>query len=212
MDHIRFLADGATVVLVAEASAAPKGGTETRSAGLSATAPPRIEVTRRPVAESDVARWGAVALLDEPAMAQSVARCLNAALRLDRDDIAVAARALEILVDQQLATIGAEDPAVLMSDAMRYVLKQERWVFAIRQERRSDGVRLRLDNPNGDPVPLSVHVSTRGRTPSFWVMQDSRIIQGSHAYKIPIQAATALQQAVQDYLDSHDTGTIRSFG
>lgn len=205
MERIRFVADGPAVVLVAETK-------ETGSAGLSAAAPPRIEVIKRSAGEEEIERWGTVALLDEPAMAQSVARCLNAALRLDRDDILAAARALEILVDQQLAKIGVEDPAALMSEAIRYVFRQERWVFRTRQETRPDGVRLLLDNPAGDPVPLSVHVSTRGRTPSFWVMQDSRIIQGSHAYKIPIQAAAALQQAVQDYLNTHDTGTIRPFG
>lgn len=211
MPGMRFLADARTVILVdetvdTEAVAAPGGS------HLSPAAPLRIEISQRPVREPDLERWGAAALLDETAMAETVARCLNAALRLDRDDISAAALALEILVDQQLALIGAEDSESLMADAIRYILKQERWAFRVRREPRADGARLCLDNPGGDPVPLSVHVATRGNTPSFWVMQDNRILQGSHAYKIPIQAATALQRAVQDYLDDHDTGTIRPFG
>ncbi|WP_169624010.1 hypothetical protein [Pacificispira spongiicola] len=157
-------------------------------------------------------RWGPTGLLTGEELAKVTARCLNAAMLIDRDDLASAAQALEILVTQQLARIDADDPVALMEEAMGYVLKQERWAFSIVRDKREDGVRLSLGNPNGAPVPLAVHVSLSGKTPSFWVMQDRRLIQGGHAYKIPIQAATALKQAIQDYLDAHDIGTTRPHG
>ena len=157
-------------------------------------------------------RWGPTGLLTAEEFAKTTARCLNAAMLIDRDDLASAAQALEILVAQQLARIDADDPVTLMEEAMRYVLKQERWAFTIVRDKREDGVRLSLGNPNGAPVPLAVHVSLSGKTPSFWVMQDRRLIQGGHAYKIPIQAATALKQAIQEYLDDHDIGTTNPHG
>ena len=179
-----------------------------------AVGPLRITADRTPPGLNDVAdgRWGQTGLLTGEELAKATARCLNAALLIDRDDLASAAQALEILVTQQLARIDADDPVALMEEAMRYILKQERWAFTIVRDEREDGVRLSLGNPNGAPVPLAVHVSLSGKTPSFWVMQERRLIQGGHAYKIPIQAATALKQAIQDYLDVHDIGTIHPHG
>lgn len=202
MADYRFVADRDAVVLV-------RLGPD----GAALAAPIRIEASRsREVDDEDLETWGTVATLDGEDLAQVAARCLNAALGIDREDIATASQALEILVAQQLAKIDADDPVALVEEAMRYVLRQERWRFDIARERREDGVRLALQNPNGAAVPLAVHVSNRGKTPSFWVMQDNRLVQGGHAYKIPIQAATALKTAVEDYIHTHDTGEIRPHG
>ncbi len=202
MADYRFVADRDAVVLVRQG---PDGAAR--------AAPIRIEASRsREVDDEDLETWGMVATLNGEDLAQVAARCLNAALSIDREDIATASQALEILVAQQLAKIDADDPVALVEEAMRYVLRQERWRFDIARERREDGVRLALRNPNGSAVPLAVHVSNRGKTPSFWVMQDNRLVQGGHAYKIPIQAATALKTAVEDYIHTHDTGEIRPHG
>lgn len=202
MPDYRFVADRDAVVLV---SVGKDGATN--------AAPIRIEAARsRSPDDDDLEIWGMTATLDGDELAQVAARCLNAALSIDREDIATASQALEILVAQQLAKVDADDPVALVEEAMRYVLRQERWRFEIVREGREDGVRLALSNPAGAPVPLAVHVSNRGRTPSFWVMQDNRLVQGGHAYKIPIQAATALKSAVEDYLFAHDTGDIRPHG
>lgn len=209
MTGIRFIADKNAIVLVAEPEA--MDGADDRT--ISVSAPFRIAVDpTRSVTDADVETWGTIGLMRMEEIAQSAARCLNAALSLDQEDFAMASQALEILVSQQLAKVDADDPVALMEEAMRYVLRQERWRFDILPEAREDGVRLQLHNPNGEDVPIGVHVSNRGKTPSFWVMQESRLIQGGHAYKIPIQAATSLKQAVTEYMAQHDTGAIRPYG
>lgn len=206
MPNYRFIADNGSVVLVAE-------GDKADPEGVAGAAPIRIDVSRnREMAESDLETFGMTALLDIEAFARSAARCLNAALAVDRDDLDSASQALEILVAQELAKVDADDPVSLAEEAIRYILRQERWKFDIGREKREDGVRLNIVNPNGAAVPLSVLVSLRGKTPSFWVMQDNRLVQGSHAYKIPIQAATALKSAIDDYIFSHDVGTIHPHG
>lgn len=202
MSNYRFVADRDAVVLVSD-----------DEGGAARAAPLRIDASRsQPPSDADLEVWGRSAVLGGEELAQVAARCLNAALSIDREDIATASQALEILVAQQLARIDADDPVALVEEAMRYVLRQERWRFEIVRMRREDGTRLALHNPNGAAVPLAVHVSNRGKTPSFWVMQDNRLVQGGHAYKIPIQAATALKSAVEDYLYTHDTGEIRPHG
>lgn len=202
MANFRFVADKESVVLVAAGES-----------GISEAAPIRIDISNsRTSTDGDFHTFGTTALLDAESFAKSAARCLNAALTVDREDLDSASQALEILVAQQLAKVDADDPVVLAEESIRYVLHQERWKFDVEQEKRPDGVRLNVVNPNGAAVPLSVLVSLRGKTPSFWVMQDNRLVQGSHAYKIPIQAATALKAAIDDYIFSHDIGTIHPHG
>jgi hypothetical protein len=203
MSGSRFVADRGAVVLV------PVGAKD----GVALSAPQRLDAqAARPVTEDDLERHGATALLTAEDFAAAAARCLNAALSIDPEDLTTAAMALEILVAQQLAKVDADDPVALMEEALRYVFRQERWVFDLAREKRLDGTRLAIDNPGGDPVPLGVHVSNRGKSTSFWVMQDNRLVQGGHAYKIPIQAATALKTAVEDYILQHDIGDIRARG
>lgn len=206
MAGTRFIADQDTVILVGETPGLDR-------TSMARAAPLHVVIDRlRESGPDDAELWGMIGMLSREELAKIVARCLNAALSIDAEDLGTASQALEILVAQQLARVDADDPVKLMEEAMRYILRQERWLFTITGEVREDGVRLALQNPNGPQVPLAVHVSTRGRTPSFWVMQDNRLVQGGHAYKIPIQAATALKQAVADYIDMHDIGTIRPHG
>lgn len=221
MTGSRFVADRGAVVLISQAGRRSKNGVSGDDAEDSASendavtraAPLRLDAqTTREVADDDVARHGATAMMSADEFAAAAARCLNAALAVDAEDLSTAAMALEILVSQQLAKVDADDPVALMEEAMRYVFRQERWVFSVDRAPRPDGIRLTIGNPEGAGVPLGVHVSTRGRSPSFWVMQDNRLIQGSHAYKIPIQAATALKGAVEDYILQHDIGDIRARG
>jgi len=201
---MRFIADRNAVILIEEG---------TGKTGVPTIGPLRIDVAKgRELDAAGLELFGITGLLRDEDLAAALARCLNAALAIDREDLATASQALEILVSQQLALVDANDPVRLTEESMRYVLDQERWKFDLKQDKRSDGVRVALSNPNGDEVPIGIHVSNRGKTPSFWVMQENRLVQGGHAYKIPIQAATAMRQAVQEYLDMHDTGTIKPFG
>ena len=199
-----FVADRGSVVLIKrDASGDP----------LSAAGPIRIDVSRSSAPTMDSAEtWGMAGILTPEDWAVVVSRCLNVVGMIDPEDPAAGSEALEILMTQQLASMEDDRPDRLMKEALKYVLKQERWRFEIIRDVREDGVRLRLDNPNGAPVPLSIHVSTRGKTPSFWVMEENRLLQGSHAFKIPIQAASALREAVQAYLDTRDVGLINPFG
>ncbi len=201
---MKFIADRNAVVLVEDGPG---------TSGVPTIGPLRIDVAQsRELDAAGLELFGVTGLLRDEDLAAALARCLNAALAIDRDDLATASHALEILVAQQLALVDADDPVRLAEESMRYVLDQERWRFTLKRDRRSDGTRIALDNPNGAAVPIGIHVSTRGKTPSFWVMQENRLVQGGHAYKIPIQAATAMKQAVQEYLDMHDIGTVRPFG
>ena len=220
MTDIRFISDLNGIVLVHNGRStvqSKEGSNENQDSAQGNTvpqvAPLRLSVERnRETTAEDLEHWGLAGMLAPEDLATIGARCLNAALSIDSEDISTASQALEILVAQQLARVDADDPVKLVEEAIRYVLRQERWQFGIDLTPKEDGTRLSLTNPNGTPVPLAVHVSNRGKTPSFWVMQDNRLVQGGHAYKIPIQAATALKQAVADYITQHDIGTIRPFG
>jgi hypothetical protein len=220
LNDIRFISDLNAIVLVHNGKSIipPKDGSNENQDSaqdntVSQVAPLRLSVERnRETTAEDLEHWGLAGMLTPEDLAKIGARCLNAALSIDSEDISTASQALEILVAQQLARVDADDPVKLVEEAIRYVLRQERWLFGIDLTPKEDGTRLSLTNPNGAPVPLAVHVSNRGKTPSFWVMQDNRLVQGGHAYKIPIQAATALKQAVADYITQHDIGTIRPFG
>ena len=139
--------------------------------------------------------------------AELLARCLNAATSLAPGDLKKAAERLEVLAKDKGQAQATVSPETSMREAMKYVFKQEGWKFGVRPQVMSDGVRLHVNNPDGIEIPLAVHVSTRGKSPSYWVMEESRVIQGTHAYKIPIQAAVALQQAVNDYLTYRDAGS-----
>lgn len=216
----RFVADRQAVVLIsqdrgrAESAAGMESPDVAASNDLvSSAAPLRLDAqTTRAAVDDDLDRHGATAMMSAEEFAAAAARCLNAALAVDSEDLTTAAMALEILVSQQLAKVDADDPVALMEEAMRYVFRQERWVFAVDRIPRPDGTRLAIANPDGEAVPLGVHVSNRGKSSSFWVMQDNRLVQGGHAYKIPIQAATALKVAVEDYIQQHDVGDIRARG
>ncbi len=220
MTDIRFISDLNAIVLVhnGKSPVLPKSGQSenentTQGNTVSQAAPLRLSVERnRESTADDLDRWGLAGILTPEDLATIGARCLNAALSIDSEDISTASQALEILVAQQLARVDADDPVGLVEEAIRYVLRQERWQFDIAHTVKEDGTRLSLTNPGGAPVPLAIHVSNRGKTPSFWVMQDNRLVQGGHAYKIPIQAATALKQAVADYISQHDIGTIKPHG
>ncbi|MDF1750441.1 MAG: hypothetical protein P1V34_16375 [Alphaproteobacteria bacterium] len=220
MTDIRFISDRNAIVLVHNGKSVnnrESGSTDSSKIAddstLTHAAPLRLSVERsRETSAQDMEQWGLVSLLSPEDLAKIGARCLNAALSIDSEDISTASQALEILVAQQLAKVDADDPVKLVEEAIRYVLRQERWQFDITLTPKEDGTRLSLSNPNGAPVPLAIHVSNRGKTPSFWVMQDNRLVQGGHAYKIPIQAATSLKQAIAEYITQHDVGTIRPFG
>jgi hypothetical protein len=220
LTDIRFISDLNAIVLVHNGKSTVQSKEESNENQDSAqgntvpqVAPLRLSVERnRETTAEDLEHWGLAGMLAPEDLATIGARCLNAALSIDSEDISTASQALEILVAQQLARVDADDPVKLVEEAIRYVLRQERWQFGIDLTPKEDGTRLSLTNPNGTPVPLAVHVSNRGKTPSFWVMQDNRLVQGGHAYKIPIQAATALKQAVADYITQHDIGTIRPHG
>lgn len=210
--RLRFVADGESVVLIREQASVPSSGPESRT-DIAQAAPIQLFADRsRTTNPDELDFWGPSAILSAEDFARVTARCLNAALSVDGTDIATASQALELLVSQQLAKLDAEDPVAVMEEAMAYILRQERWKFDLARERREDGTRILIRNPNGDPVPYAVHVSNRGRTPSFWVMQENRLVQGSHAYKIPIQAAATLKHAIEDFLNTSDIGTIRPFG
>ena len=137
--------------------------------------------------------------------ADLVARCLTAAGKLAPGQLAKMAEQLEKLAEEAAGHTGADDA---MREAMRYVFQQEGWELGIRSVDMSDGTRLHVSNPGGSEIPLAIHVSSRGKSPSFWVMEDSRVIQGTHAYKIPIQAATALKHELSDYIKLHDVGGL----
>ena len=204
MSEYVFVADRGTVVLVRKTG---------EHDSLGAAGPVRIEVSQKMSADPNSAEdWGLAGVLSAEDWATVVAKCLNVATLLDPEDPAAGSEALQILMTQQVASMKDDRPDRLVKEAIKYVLKQERWVFEIAREEREDGVRLSLINPNGVPVPLAIHVSTRGKTPSFWVMEENRLLQGGHAYKIPIQAASALREAVQAYLDTRDIGLIKPFG
>lgn len=203
MAKARFIADGARVAMVKE---------DENSDGLATAAGSFvIEVYKTTQELTDLPEdedLAAFSLLTDEQVASSIARLMNAALMIGMEDLPSTSAAVEILLSQLLSDVSKSDPAQLMEAAMHYVFKQEKWNLEVAREEREDGIRFNVVNPGGDDLPHAVFMSTRGKTPAFWLMQDARIIQGTHAYKIPIQAATALKHELSDYIKLHDVGGL----
>ena len=207
MGQARFIADGSRIALVKEGEADDLA--TAAGAFLIEVYKTRTDLAQLPEDE-DLA---AFALLSDEQVAGCVARLLNAALMIGGEDLPSTAAAVEILLSQLLADVRKSDPGQLMEAAIHYVIKQEKWALDVEREERDDGVRFNIVSPDGPDVPHAVFMSTRGKTPAFWVMDENRIIQGTHAYKIPIQAATALKHALTDYARVHtNSGRIPTTG
>lgn len=208
MAKARFIADGARVAMIKQ--------DEKSDALATAAGSFVIEVFKTTDDLADLPEdedLAAFALLTDEQVASSVARLLNAALMIGMEDLPSTSAAVEILLSQLLSDVSKSDPAQLMDAAIHYVFKQEKWDLDVAREEREDGIRFSIVNRNGPDLPHAVFMSTRGKTPAFWLMQDARIIQGTHAYKIPIQAATALKHELSDYIKLHDVGgLVRTVG
>ena len=203
MAKARFIADGARIAMVKQ----DDGNDSLATAAGSFV----IEVYKTADGLSDLPEdedLAAFALLTDEQVASSVARLLNAALMIGMEDLPSTSAAVEILLSQLLSDVSKSDPAQLMEAAIHYVFKQEKWDLDVAREEREDGIRFSIVNKKGPDLPHAVFLSTRGKTPAFWLMQDARILQGSHAYKIPIQAATALKHELSDYIKLHDVGGL----
>ena len=196
----RFITDGSRIALVKEGEADDLA--TAAGAFLIEVYKTRGDLVELPEDE-DLA---AFALLTDEQVAGCVARLLNAALMIGAEDLPSTSIAVEILLSQLLADVQKSDPGQLVEAAMHYVFKQEKWNLDVGREKRDDGVRFNVINPDGPDLPHAIFMSTRGKTPAFWIMEDARIIQGTHAYKIPIQAATALKHELTQYAKLHDTG------
>jgi len=203
----QFIADGSRIVLVKEGDADDLA---------TATGAFLIEVVKTRDELSDLPEdedLAAFALLTDEQVAGSVARLLNAALMIGAEDLPSTSAAVEILLSQLLADVEKSDPGKMVEAAMHYVFKQEMWDLDVAREEREDGIRFNVVNTAGPDLPHAIFMSTRGKTPAFWIMEDTRIIQGTHAYKIPIQAATALKHEIANYAKINDTGgMIKSTG
>ena len=200
MAQARFIADGSRIALVKEGEADDLA--TAAGAFLIEVYKTRTDLADLPEDE-DLA---AFALLSDDQVAGCIARLLNATLMIGGDDLPSTAATVEILLSQLLADARAADPKQSIEAAIHYVFKQENWALDVVREERDDGIRFNIVNRGGPEIPLAIFMSTRGRTPAFWVMDANRIIQGTHAYKIPIQAATALKHELADYARIHDTG------
>ena len=203
MAKARFIADGARVALIKQ----EEGGEGLATAAGSFV----IEVYKTTESLSDLPEdeeLAAFSLLTDEQVANSIARLLNAAQMLGMEDLPSTSAAVEILLSQLLSDVSKSDPAQLMEAAIHYVFEQERWDLDVAREEREDGIRFSIVNKGGEDLPHAVFMSMRGKTPAFWLMQETRIIQGTHAYKIPIQAATALKHELSDYIELHDVGGL----
>ena len=203
MAKARFIADGARIAMVKQGDG-DEGLATAAGSFVIEVYKSREDISDLPEDE-DLA---AFSLLTDEQVASSVARLLNAALMLGMEDLPSTSAAVEILLSQLLSDVSKSDPAQLMEAAMHYVFKQEKWDLDVAREEREDGIRFSIVNGDGPDLPHAVFMSTRGKTPAFWLMQDARIIQGTHAYKIPIQAATALKHELSDYIKLHDVGGL----
>lgn len=198
MAKARFIADGARVALIKH-----EGSDDLATAAGSFV----IEVYKTTENLSDLPEdedLAAFSLLTDEQVASSIARLLNAALMIGMDDLPSTSAAVEILLSQLLSDVSKSDPAQLMEAALHYVFGQEKWDLDVAREERDDGIRFNIVHSKEEDLPQAIFMSTRGKTPAFWVMQDARIVQGTHAYKIPIQAATALKHELFDYMKIHD--------
>lgn len=198
MAKARFIADGARIALIKQ-----DGGDDLATAAGSFV----IEVYKTTDELTDLPEdedLAAFSLLTDEQVASSVARLLNAALMIGMEDLPSTSAAVEILLSQLLADVSKSDPAQLMEAALHYVFNQEKWDLDVVREEREDGIRFNVVHSQDEDLPQAIFMSTRGKTPAFWIMQDARIVQGTHAYKIPIQAATALKHELFDYMKTHD--------
>ena len=203
----QFIADGSRIVLIKEGDGDDLA--TATGAFLIEVVKTRSELADLPEDE-DLA---AFALLTDEQVAGAVARLLNAALMIGAEDLPSTSAAVEILLSQLLADVEKSDPGKMVQAAMHYVFKQEMWDLDVAREEREDGIRFNVVNTSGPDLPHAIFMSTRGKTPAFWIMEDTRIIQGTHAYKIPIQAATALKHEIANYAKLNDTGgMIRTAG
>lgn len=206
MARARFVADGIRVGM----TKSPKGrGTVGKLDAKDGPMVVNVVKTAQEISDADNdKRVEAFAQLTSEQFAVVVARLLNAALLTGVEDLPTASQTVEILLSQLLSDVVKSDPGILMETAIHYVFRQENWDLDVEREERSDGTRFNVVNRFGPKLPYSIFLTTRGKTPAFWLMQDNRIIQGSHAYKIPIQAATALRHELSDYIKMHDVGGL----
>lgn len=203
MAKARFIADGARIAMVKEGEGSDNLAT---AAGSFVIEVYKSTENLAELPEDD--DLAAFSMLTDEQVAKSVARLLNAALMLGMEDLPSTSAAVEILLSQLLSDVSKSDPAQLMEAALNYVFNQEKWDLEVAREEREDGIRFSIVNPGGEDLPHAVFMSTRGKTPAFWLMQETRIVQGSHAYKIPIQAATALKHDLADYIKLNDLGGL----
>ena len=206
MARARFVADGIRIGLSKTARGRGTAGRlEQKDGPLVVNVVKSSEENPDP---DDDKRIQAFAELTSEQFAISVARLLNAAMMTGVDDLQTASRTVEVMLSQLLSDVVKSDPGILMESAIHYVFQQENWDLDVEREEREDGIRFHIVNRHGPRLPYSIFLTTRGKTPAFWIMQDARIIQGTHAYKIPIQAATALKHELADYIRMYDVGGL----